>query len=115
VNRMDVLRYELQLVLDARARCRPGNSEGIDPEVFHPVGSVGPAYRRQVAEAQEICAGCPVAEECLQLALVYDQTKHRGRPVQGIWGGTTEAERRRLHEARAVEATAEHEGAPEAV
>lgn len=36
-----------------------------------------------------ICAGCPVRAECLDYAL-------ESRQRYGIWGGTTERERRRL-------------------
>lgn len=39
--------------------------------------------------AQRICAGCPVRDECLDWALAA------GMPY-GVWGGTTEQERRRL-------------------
>ena len=36
-----------------------------------------------------ICAGCAVPEECLEWALT-------ARAAFGVWGGTTEQERRRL-------------------
>ncbi len=39
--------------------------------------------------AKEVCAGCAVADECLQFALETNQP-------DGIWGGTTFAERRKL-------------------
>ena len=39
--------------------------------------------------AKEICFACPVQRECLEFAL-------RVREPHGIWGGLTEAERRRL-------------------
>ena len=50
--------------------------------------------RREVREgretkAKEICFECPVRRECLEFAL-------RVREHHGIWGGLTEAERRRL-------------------
>lgn len=59
-----------------------------DPELFFPVGSAGPALM-QIAEAKKICARCPVQTPCLRFALVTGQD-------YGIWGGRTEAERRRL-------------------
>jgi WhiB family transcriptional regulator, redox-sensing transcriptional regulator len=65
------------------AACLPA-----DPELFFPVSSLGPALR-QVAQAKAICARCPIQQACLGYAL-------DAGPVQGIWGGTTEAERRRL-------------------
>jgi WhiB family redox-sensing transcriptional regulator len=56
-----------------------------DPELFFPVSSLGPALR-QVAQAKALCARCHVQQACLGYALDTG-------PVQGIWGGTTEAER----------------------
>lgn len=41
------------------------------------------------AKAKMICASCVVQRECLDFAL-------RVREPHGIWGGLTEAERRRL-------------------
>jgi len=41
------------------------------------------------AEAKHICTACPVRRECLDFAV-------RVREPHGIWGGLTEAERRRL-------------------
>jgi hypothetical protein len=43
---------------------------------------------RPPAELQELCNGCPVRAACLLDALV--------RGEQGIWGGTTEVQRRLL-------------------
>jgi WhiB family redox-sensing transcriptional regulator len=39
--------------------------------------------------ALEICGGCKVTEDCLEYALESNQRS-------GIWGGTTEKERRSL-------------------
>jgi WhiB family redox-sensing transcriptional regulator len=61
-----------------RAACR-----GIDPEVFYPVSD------EDAEEAKAICAGCPVRQACLEHAL-----GHRER--EGVWGGATERERRRI-------------------
>jgi WhiB family redox-sensing transcriptional regulator len=41
------------------------------------------------AKAKRICIACPVQRDCLEFAL-------RVREPHGIWGGLTEAERRRL-------------------
>ena len=38
-------------------------------------------------KAKAVCARCPVSSECLDLALAL------GRRLDGIWGGTTPAER----------------------
>lgn len=60
----------------------------LDGELFFPVSSRGPDYEIRVAEAKRVCRGCPVRSDCLDYALTI-------RP-QGIWGGTTEDERRNL-------------------
>lgn len=52
---------------------------GEDPELWFPVGTEGPA-QVQAAAAQEICAHCPVAEQCYQLGLALGAKS-------GIWGG----------------------------
>ena len=71
------------------AACR-----GTDPDAFFPVAEAGPAYERQVAAAKAVCAGCPVRAECLDEALA--------RIPDGIAGGLTPAERRRLARGRAA-------------
>lgn len=43
----------------------------------------------KVAFAKEVCDMCPVRDECLEYAFETNQ-------VSGIWGGTTEDERRSL-------------------
>lgn len=42
-----------------------------------------------IARAKAICADCPVADLCLSYAVETNQT-------EGIWGGATKQERRRL-------------------
>lgn len=59
-----------------------------DPELFFPVSEVGPGAR-QTAEAKAVCARCPVRTRCLDYAL------DNGLDF-GIFGGTTETERRNL-------------------
>jgi WhiB family transcriptional regulator, redox-sensing transcriptional regulator len=58
----------------------------VDPELFFPVGSAG-AGLRQIHEAKRICRRCPVIEPCFRWAM-------ENREVEGVWGGTTEQERR---------------------
>ena len=58
------------------------------PELFFPVGTTGPALH-QISEAKAVCAQCPVKAECLEFALATNQDS-------GIWGGTSEEERRLL-------------------
>lgn len=55
---------------------------------FPPVGGTG-------NRAKAICARCPVREECLEHALTKPE------PF-GIWGGTSENERRRMRRARGL-------------
>ncbi|PWI15843.1 WhiB family transcriptional regulator [Streptomyces sp. Act143] len=59
-----------------------------DPELFFPIGDTGPSLA-QIEEAKTVCRECAVVEPCLQWALA-------SRDTHGIWGATTEAERRRL-------------------
>jgi WhiB family redox-sensing transcriptional regulator len=58
----------------------------VDPELFFPVGTTGPA-QIQAELAKTFCARCPLEVECLTWALEHHIDS-------GIWGGTTELERR---------------------
>lgn len=60
----------------------------VDPEIFFPVGTTGPALA-QIEAAKAICASCSVSTPCLEWALDTAQDS-------GIWGGSTEEERRTL-------------------
>lgn len=59
-----------------------------DPELFFPTGSEG-GWKLVIADAKDICRGCPVRSTCLQFAL-DNGIDH------GIYGGLTEKERRTL-------------------
>jgi WhiB family transcriptional regulator, redox-sensing transcriptional regulator len=63
-----------------RAACR-----GVDVEIFFP--ETDDEAEAEVAKA--VCEECPVRQACLEHALA-----HRER--EGIWGGATERERRRI-------------------
>jgi WhiB family redox-sensing transcriptional regulator len=63
-----------------QARCR-----GVDPQVFHPSEDDDVAG----AAAKAICEVCPVREPCLEYAIST-------REKDGVWGGMTARERRRL-------------------
>lgn len=63
------------------ARCR-----GEDPELFHPVGTTGPAAA-QIEQAKKVCGQCPVIDECYARSVT-------GNLEFGIWAGLTEDERR---------------------
>lgn len=56
--------------------------------LFFPVGVTGPA-ETQIVKAKEVCASCPVKDACLEFAITTNQE-------YGIWGGTSEDERRIL-------------------
>ncbi|MDR2985871.1 MAG: WhiB family transcriptional regulator [Nocardiopsaceae bacterium] len=73
--------------IDADWRSR-GACLSVDPELFFPLSSVGPAAR-QLSRAKLVCTQCPVRAECLDFALAT-------RQVHGVWGGTSEDERRRI-------------------
>jgi WhiB family transcriptional regulator, redox-sensing transcriptional regulator len=64
----------------------------MDTLIFFPVGETGPVTG-QVELAKKICASCPVREQCLEFAIATIQN-------DGIWGGTTEDERRLIKRAR---------------
>lgn len=69
-----------------KASCR-----GPESALFFPPPFPERREEREAREtkAKEICWDCPVQHECLEFAL-------RAREPHGIWGGLTEAERRRL-------------------
>lgn len=60
-----------------------GNCVGLDTEMFFP-----PPGGTMLPEVREACATCPVAEQCRDYAIAEG--------LKGIWGGLSEAQRRRL-------------------
>jgi WhiB family transcriptional regulator, redox-sensing transcriptional regulator len=64
------------------AACR-----GMDTDFFFPGGSTG-NDRERISLAKQVCAGCPVRAECLEFAI--------GTGSAGIFGGTTDLERKRM-------------------
>ena len=68
----------MELEWMAKGKCRE-----INPSVFFPNDGVG------VEAARRICADCPVKGPCLEYALA-------NRIDHGVWGGTSERERRRI-------------------
>jgi WhiB family redox-sensing transcriptional regulator len=64
------------------AACR-----SMDPDLFFPAGKRGAGL--QLAAAVAVCHACPVESDCLGWALANGQ-------MSGVWGGTTEAQRRAL-------------------
>jgi WhiB family redox-sensing transcriptional regulator len=59
-----------------------------DPDLFFPVGTTGPAIE-QIAAAKAVCGECDAKAPCLEFALTTNQDS-------GVWGGTSEEERRKL-------------------
>ncbi len=59
-----------------------------DPDLFFPVGTSGPAVD-QIVAAKSVCGECDAQEPCLEFALATNQDS-------GVWGGTSEEERRSL-------------------
>lgn len=57
-----------------------------DPDLFFPIGTTGQALL-QIDRAKQVCNECTVQVSCLEFALETNQDS-------GIWGGTSEEERR---------------------
>ncbi len=57
--------------------------QGLSAEIFYPSND------SETAEAKMVCRECPVQQSCLEYALMV-------REKDGIWGGATEKERRRI-------------------
>ncbi|HLI24317.1 MAG TPA: WhiB family transcriptional regulator [Acidimicrobiales bacterium] len=66
------------LVWRQRAACR-----GVDPDIFYPL------TEEDAGAAKAVCAQCSVRQACLEYALAQ-------REKDGVWGGATERERRRI-------------------
>ncbi|MFZ4515571.1 MAG: WhiB family transcriptional regulator [Acidimicrobiia bacterium] len=77
-----------------RALCRDSNAE-----LFFPIGSTGQALD-MIEAAREICNECTAKAQCLEFALQTNQEA-------GIWGGSTEEERRAIRKMWAEEADRE--------
>lgn len=65
--------------------------KGVDPDLFHPPR--GGDHQR----ALRVCRACPVADHCLEYALSVNP-----RDDQGIWGGTSQEQRKRLRKSRGI-------------
>jgi WhiB family redox-sensing transcriptional regulator len=68
----------MNLIWRQNAACR-----GLDPEIFYPGDD------EEAAAAKAVCGQCQVRETCLEHAL-------GSRERDGVWGGATEKERRRI-------------------
>lgn len=63
-----------------------------EPDLFFPVGTTGLAIDH-IAAAKAVCGTCPAQEPCLEFAIETNQDS-------GVWGGTSEDERRTLRRRR---------------
>jgi WhiB family redox-sensing transcriptional regulator len=72
-----------------------------DPDLFFPIGTAGPALR-QIGEAKRICRTCSAQAQCLSWALDNGVT-------DGVWGGTTEDERRAIRSLPRTMATSQED------
>jgi WhiB family redox-sensing transcriptional regulator len=64
------------------------NCRYTSPELFFPIGGARLAAET-IRAAKAVCDDCEVRDACLQFALETNQDS-------GIWGGTSEEERRRF-------------------
>ena len=76
----------------AKGKCRD-----LPASTFFPSDGVG------VDAARQVCATCPVREPCLEYALAQ-HIDH------GVWGGTSERERRRIARTRRLAAAGAADG-----
>jgi len=76
----------MELLWKNQAACR-----GVDPTIFYPV------TEEEAESAKAVCGQCSVRQGCLDYALSY-------RERDGVWGGATERERRRILRRRQREA-----------
>lgn len=68
----------MNVVWQSEAACR-----GVDSSIFYPLSDA------EEERAKAICGQCAVREGCLEYALGK-------REREGVWGGATERERRRI-------------------
>lgn len=60
-----------------------GACKGLEPSIFYPEDEA------EAEDAKAVCEQCAVRVACLEFAL-------NAREKQGVWGGATERERRRI-------------------
>ena len=76
---------------DADDWSRAAACRNTEPDLLFPVGTTGPAVD-QIDAAKRVCRSCEALEPCLDFALATNQES-------GVWGGTSEEERRKLRKA----------------
>ncbi|HEY6531627.1 MAG TPA: WhiB family transcriptional regulator [Acidimicrobiales bacterium] len=70
----------MKLPWSSKAAC-----QGLAPDIFYPSSDDD----LEAEPAKVVCRACPVREACLEHALMV-------REKDGVWGGATERERRRM-------------------
>jgi WhiB family redox-sensing transcriptional regulator len=70
----------MKLPWSSKAACK-----GLAPDIFYPSSDDD----SDAEPAKVVCGACPVREACLEHALMV-------REKDGVWGGATERERRRM-------------------
>jgi WhiB family redox-sensing transcriptional regulator len=74
---------DIDIESDAAAWNVDAECAGMDPELFFP------GRGESTKEIEAVCNRCPISEQCLDHALRHGR-KH------GIWGGTSERQRRMI-------------------
>jgi WhiB family redox-sensing transcriptional regulator len=91
VNEDGITGLENARTEDLLAALADGLCAGIGGDVFFPVAG------ESNAAAVRVCGGCPVRVACLEYVL-------RGPAESGVWGGTSDLQRRRMRKARQARA-----------
>jgi WhiB family transcriptional regulator, redox-sensing transcriptional regulator len=68
---------------DINEWCKESICKGESDKTFFTGVGQNPTRARE-----KLCNSCPVAQDCLDYAIIYEE--------RGVWGGTTEKERKRL-------------------
>lgn len=85
----------LTLTIESDEWRRVAACRDTDPDLFFPVGTTGPAIV-QIENAKAVCRQCEAQADCLEYAIATNQDS-------GIWGGTSEEERRKLRKQYAAQ------------
>ena len=66
-----------------------GACNGLEASIFYPSDDDDDPLETNALEAKEVCASCRVRVSCLEHALASHER-------DGVWGGATERERRKI-------------------
>lgn len=86
--------FDLNRMMDRAEWVADANCRGLDPMIFYFNETTGNRGRQrkpdpiQLARAKAICRACDVQAECLAYALNNNE--------QGVWGGTSDEDRREM-------------------